>query len=215
MHWLYQTLRTNMGPSGWWPAETKRDIIVGAILVQNTAWQNADVGLQHLKNRTQLDPDAVLALTSDELIDLIRASGFYRNKAKAIHAVFQWFNDRHWDYDGIWRENQATLRKQLLALPGVGNETADVFIVYIFDQPAFIADTYTRRLFTHLGYDRTDTYQHLQSQVTLPADFTAEMAQDFHGLIDNFGKQYLQHDGDFEKSFLATELLKNQQAQKG
>lgn len=196
-----------MGPSGWWPADDKRDIIVGAILVQNTAWQNADVGLNNLKHRTGLAPEAVLSLSQTELIDLIRASGFYRNKAKAIHSVFRWFNDRNWDYAGIaTKSTQKELRKQLLALPGVGQETADVYLVYIFDLPTFIADSYTRRLFKHLGYDRTDTYQHLKQQVTLPDNFTYEMAQDFHGQLDEFGKQYLQHKTSFDDSFLAEAL---------
>ncbi|WP_203651435.1 endonuclease III domain-containing protein [Secundilactobacillus yichangensis] len=205
-----------MGPSGWWPADDKRDIIVGAILVQNTAWQNADVGLNNLKHRTGLDPEAVLSLSQTELIELIRASGFYRNKAKAIHNVFQWFNDRHWDYSGVASStSQAELRKQLLALPGVGQETADVYLVYIFDLPAFIADSYTRRLFKHLGYQRTDTYQHLKSQITLPRNFTFKMAQDFHGQLDEFGKQYLQREDTFDDSFLARALLEKQQTQKG
>lgn len=205
-----------MGPSGWWPADDKRDIIVGAILVQNTAWQNADVGLNNLKHRTGLDPEAVLSLSQTELIELIRASGFYRNKAKAIHNVFQWFNDRHWDYSGVASStSQAELRKQLLALPGVGQETADVYLVYIFDLPAFIADSYTRRLFKHLGYQRTDTYQHLKSQITLPSNFTFKMAQDFHGQLDEFGKQYLQREDTFDNSFLARALLEKQQTQKG
>lgn len=206
LNWLYQTLLTHMGPSGWWPAETKRDIIVGAILVQNTNWQNADQSLQNLKRTTGLDANALLALSHEDLVDLIRPSGFYQNKAKALHSVFQWFNDQHWDYAKIWQTNRATLRQQLLKLPGIGNETADVFLVYIFDQPAFIADTYTRRLFQHLGYEQTDTYQHLQRQITLPKTFTFEMAQDFHGLIDEFGKQYLQRPGQFETSFLAALL---------
>lgn len=203
-----------MGPSGWWPAEDKRDIIVGAILVQNTAWQNADVGLHNLKHRTGLDPEAVLSLSQFELIDLIRASGFYRNKAKAIHNVFQWFNDRLWDYAGVASKTApAELRQQLLTLPGVGQETADVYLVYVFDLPAFIADSYTRRLFKHLGYQQTDTYQHLKRQVTLPGNFTYEMAQDFHGQLDEFGKLYLQRDDTFENSFLAEALMKYQQTQ--
>ncbi len=198
-----------MGPSGWWPADDKRDIIVGAILVQNTAWQNADVGLNNLKHRTELDPEAVLSLSQTELIDLIRASGFYRNKAKAIHNVFQWFDDRNWDYAAVAASTtQTELCKQLLALPGVGQETADVYLVYIFDLPTFIADSYTRRLFKHLGYQRTGTYQHLKQQVTLPDNFTYKMAQDFHGQLDEFGKQYLQRDDTFEDSFLARELSK-------
>ncbi|GAX01455.1 endonuclease III domain-containing protein [Secundilactobacillus silagei] len=204
-----------MGPSGWWPADDKRDIIVGAILVQNTAWQNADVGLNNLKHRTGLDPATVLSLSQTELMALIRASGFYRNKAKAIHNVFQWFNDHHWDYAGVAsKTTQSDLRTQLLALPGVGQETADVYLVYIFDLPAFIADSYTRRLFKHLGYLQTDTYQHLKRQITLPDSFTFEMAQDFHGQLDEFGKQYLQREDTFTSSFLAHDLLKYQQAQK-
>ncbi|WP_225356647.1 endonuclease III domain-containing protein [Secundilactobacillus pentosiphilus] len=202
----------HMGPSGWWPAEDKRDIIVGAILVQNTAWQNADVGLNNLKHRTGLNPEAVLSLSQTELIDLIRASGFYRNKAKAIHNVFQWFDDHDWDYAGIAaKTTQAELRQQLLALPGVGQETADVYLVYLFDLPTFIADSYTRRLFTHLGYQHTDSYQHLKQQITLPSNFTAEMAQDFHGQLDEFGKHYLQREDTFADSFLARALLKKQQ----
>lgn len=204
-----------MGPSGWWPAEDKRDIIVGAILVQNTAWQNADISLNRLKHRTGLNPEAMLALSQPELIDLIKVSGFYRNKTKAIHNVFKWFNDRNWDYAGIAsRLSQPELRKQLLELPGVGQETADVYIVYIFDQPAFIADSYTRRLFKHLGYQKTDTYQQLKQQITLPPNFTYQMAQDFHGQLDEFGKQYLQRDDTFEDSFLAQKLVEYQQAQK-
>lgn len=215
LNWLYQTLLTHMGPSGWWSAEDKRDIIVGAILVQNTAWQNADVGLNNLKHRTHLDPDAVLALSQNDLIDLIRASGFYRNKAKAIHNVFQWFNDHHWDYHGVAKSiKQADLRRELLSLPGVGQETADVYLVYIFDLPAFISDSYTRRLFKHLGYQKVDTYQHLASQIQLPENFTAEMAQDFHGQLDEFGKQYLQRIDTFDDSFLAEALFENQQTQK-
>lgn len=161
-------------------------------------------------------PEAVLSLSQTELIDLIRASGFYRNKAKAIHNVFQWFDDHDWDYAGIAAKNtQTELRKQLLALPGVGQETADVYLVYLFDLPTFIADSYTRRLFKHLGYQRTDSYQHLKQQITLPSNFTAEMAQDFHGQLDEFGKQYLQREDTFADSFLAQALLEKQQAQKG
>lgn len=203
---LYETMSHHMGPSGWWPSDTKSDIIVGAILVQNTYWKNAGTSLNNIKTATQMDAKTLLALSQDDLIDLIRPSGFYKNKSKAIHNVFQWFEDRNWDYHQIWADNRATLRQQLLKLPGVGNETADDYLVYIFDQPDFIADTYARRLFAHLGYEKTDSYPHLKQQITLPKTFTFEMAQDFHGLIDEFGKQYLQHEGDFETSFLVEEL---------
>lgn len=200
---LYHRLQHEMGPSGWWPAETKRDIIAGAILVQNTTWENADKSLQQLKQATQMAGPAVADLSVEALIDLIRPSGFYQNKSKAIRAVFAWFDERNFDYAQIWQDNTDTLRDQLLALPGVGQETADVYLVYVFDQPAFIADSYTRRLFHQLGETRTNSYEQLHAAVQLPATFTYADAQEFHGLIDNFGKVYLRDPAKFQESFLA------------
>ncbi len=96
-------------------------LLSGAILVQNTAWQKCRCGLKQPKTPHRVDPEAVLSLSQTELIDLIRASGFYRNKAKAIHNVFQWFDDRNWDYAAVAASTtQTELCKQLLALPGVG-----------------------------------------------------------------------------------------------
>lgn len=200
---LYHQLAQEVGPSGWWPADSKLEIILGALLVQNTNWRNVARALQNLKVATKFEPQALLALDQPQLATLIHPSGFYRHKALAIHATCTWFNQYHWDYAQIVADYGAGLRHQLLQLPGIGNETADVFLVFIFDQVAFIADHYARVLFQHLGYTQTKTYQGLQQQVQLPATFTYRDAQEFHGLIDEFGKKFLQHPGDFAKSQLA------------
>ncbi|WP_268912186.1 endonuclease III domain-containing protein [Lentilactobacillus sp. SPB1-3] len=200
---LYQELSNNLGQSGWWPADSKEEIILGAILVQNTNWNNADLALTELKRRTGLDPQNILNLTQEELMRIIKSSGFYKNKSRAILATFEWLDKEGWDYEAISDRYGSKLRSELLKIPGVGNETADVFQVYIFDRPVLIADSYTRRLFAKLGYTKTKTYEELWKQVKLPSNFTYLDAQEFHGLIDNFGKEYLRYDGLFEKSFLA------------
>ena len=133
---------------------------------------------------------------------LIRPSGFYRNKSKAIRAVFTWLDDFNFDYAAIRQHFGKNLRRELLKLRGVGNETADVLLIYVFDVPAFVADNYAQKLFAHLGVS-SKNYQDLARQITLPVDFTFHEAQVFHGLIDEFGKKYFRGQDTFDESFLA------------
>lgn len=200
---LYDTLFTEMGPQGWWPAESKVEIILGAILVQNTNWRNVDKSLNNLKAATAFLPEEILELNVEDLEILIRPSGFYRNKARTIQATFEWFNDHNWDYQATSDQYGDYLRSELLKIRGIGFETADVFQVYIFDQPAFIADAYARRLFSWLTGNSYKTYQSLYQEINLPDDFTYEEAQEFHGLIDEFGKLYLGKNGQVKENFLS------------
>lgn len=199
---LYDTMYQTMGPQGWWPADSKWEIILGAILVQNTNWRNVVPALNQLKQQTAFSPQRLHALTADQLAPLIHSSGFYRNKSKAIAAVFNWLAQYNYDLTHIKTKLGSKLRPALLNIRGVGAETADVFLVYVFDVPIFIADSYARRLFNCLGITST-TYQQLARQVKLPADFSAAEAQEFHGLIDEFGKRYLQSANAWQASFLA------------
>lgn len=203
---LYQTMYTTMGPQDWWPADSKWEIILGAILVQNTNWRNVVPALANLKNATNFDPAKIHAYSATELEPLIHSSGFYRNKSKTITAVFTWLAQFDYDLTAIKHARGNRLRHDLLQLRGIGAETADVFRVYIFDVPAFIADNYARRLFTQLGWP-SNNYQQLYRQVQLPADFTPAQAQEFHGLIDEFGKSYLQDSTAWQQSFLARAQL--------
>ena len=200
---LYDTLLNEMGPQGWWPAESNVEIILGAILVQNTNWRTVERSLNNLKSATDFLPEEILKRSLEELETLIRPSGFYRNKARAIQASFQWFDHHNWDYQAIQHEYGNLLRSELLKLPGVGFETADVFRVFIFDQPAFIADAYARRLWTWLTEREYKNYQSLYREVDLPDDFTYQEAQEFHGLIDEFGKLYLGKNGQVKENFLS------------
>jgi endonuclease-3 related protein len=204
---LYEKMRTNMGPSGWWPADSKEEIIIGAILIQNTNWQNADRALKQLRQATVLQPDRLLALSTDQLHDLVRPAGFYRNKSRALVSVLSWLQHGNYDYPAIRQRYGSQLRNELRKLHGVGPETADVLLTYIFDVPTFISDKYARTLFTCLGVTGLTDYRSLARRCSLPADFSPAMAKDFHGLIDEFGKVYFHPLSKFQESFLSDDHL--------
>lgn len=200
---LYEKMYAEMGPQGWWPADSKIEIIVGAILVQNTNWNNVRRSLANIKKDTSFNPNKIVELDPDELIELIRPSGFYKNKSKAILDVFQWLSAHEYDFEQIKQHYGASLRKELLKLHGVGDETADVLLLYVFDVSVFIADNYARKLFAALGQPLFKNYRELKKRIKNFEQFTLVEAQEFHGLIDEFGKIYLRKKHDFQSSFLA------------
>lgn len=203
---LYDKLYQNMGPSGWWPADSKEEIICGAILIQNTNWRNADRAVANLREHTHFAPQKLHQLSVEKLQTLVRPAGFFHNKARAIQAIFSWLSQFDFNYAKITSKYGDGLRKALLQLPGIGQETADVLRVYVFNQVTFISDKYACTLFNHLGAGQFKNYQALASRCQLK-NFTVEDAQDFHGLIDEFGKQYFRGHDSFNESFLANDHL--------
>ncbi|KAB8291509.1 endonuclease III domain-containing protein [Bifidobacterium avesanii] len=183
-----------MGPSGWWPADTVFEIMVGAVLTQNTAWGNVDRSLDALRAAGMLEPHALADADDARLRELIRPSGFYRNKARALRTLSCWYADRcGGDPRGAADLSDADLRRELLGLFGVGGETADDLVLYVFGRRAFVADTYARRLFAFLGWDAPAGYAKFHDAVigaVLATDLDVPQLQEFHGLIDEFGKAY-------------------------
>lgn len=204
---LYRKMRWAMGPSGWWPGDSLEEIIVGAVLIQNTNWRNADRSMTLFRQETAFDPDKILDLSTTKLQKLVRPAGFYKNKSRSLVAIFSWLKQWNYDYPQIRHHFGDGLRDQLLKLRGVGQETADVFLTYIFDFPTFIADKYARTLFTQLGISNLTDYQSLKSICQLPANFNAAMAKYFHGQIDEFGKVYFHPLTKFQESFLSGDQL--------
>lgn len=201
LYQLYQKMYQQMGPQHWWPADSKNEIVVGAILVQNTNWQNVDYSLANLRELTDFEGSRLAELDQETVIEAIRPSGFYRNKSRSILEVFGWLAQYDFDYEAIDRRFGDNLRDELLKLRGIGQETADALLLYVFQQKVFIADTYSQRLFKKLGAEGIKIYQSLHRMVSLE-DFELTEAQEFHGLIVNFGKDYLKGAGNFEESFL-------------
>lgn len=205
---LYQKMHREMGTSGWWPADSKTEIIIGAIMIQNTNWRNAARTVANFRQVTQFVPGKIVQLPREQVQELTRPAGFYRSKSRAVEAVFAWLRQFDFDYQRIAATHGAQLRDQLLALHGVGDETADVLLTYVFDTPTFISDKYARTLFSRLGITGLTDYHSLAKHCRLSPYFNLARAQDFHGLIDEFGKQYLRSRDAFQTSFLAGDRLK-------
>ncbi|OCW48594.1 deoxyribonuclease I, partial [Streptococcus gallolyticus subsp. gallolyticus] len=205
---LYQKMLTHMGATNWWPADSKQQIIIEAILIQNTTELNATRASQLIKSVSNYDLQVLVDMPKENLEELVRPAGFMKNKSKAIQEVASWYLAHEENPAKIVQQYGSSLRKVLLSLHGVGPETADVLMAYIFDQPQFIADKYARTLFTQLGINDLTDYKSLAILLAeLPQPFTFADAQEFHGLIDEFGKQYFHPVEDFQKSFLAGDQL--------
>lgn len=199
---LYRTLYSNMGAQNWWPAESKMEVILGAILVQNTNWRNAAYALQNLKKETAFDPECILTLELEQLQTIIKSSGFYKNKAMTILTVLNWLKRFEFDFQAIQLYYKSQLRNALLKIKGIGSETADVLLVYVFEEVAFIPDSYTRRIYAKLGYKHTESYEKLKQHIQLPTFFTNKDANEFHALLDNFGKNYFSSKNEKKYTFL-------------
>ncbi|PJM76840.1 endonuclease III domain-containing protein [Bifidobacterium felsineum] len=191
---LYDAMEHELGPTNWWPAETLFEIMVGAVLTQNTAWGNVDRSLDALKAANALEPHAIAGLAPEELQDLIRPSGFYRNKAKTLQSLSQWYIERcDARPEGAAGIADDELRAELLGLFGIGGETADDLVLYVFGRRAFVADTYARRLFAFLGFNVPSGYPAFHkafAPAVLATGLDVAQLQEFHGLIDEYGKAY-------------------------
>ncbi|HEH9320334.1 TPA: endonuclease III domain-containing protein [Staphylococcus aureus] len=187
---LYKLLYRHMGPQNWWPADNDIEMMLGAILVQNTRWRNAEIALNQIKEHTHFNPNHILELPIETLQSLIRPSGFYKSKSLTIKTLLTWLARHHFNYQEINERYKGELRKELLSLKGIGSETADVLLVYIFGRIEFIPDSYTRKIYNKLGYENTKSYDQLKKVVTLPNHFTNQDANEFHALLDVFGKNY-------------------------
>ncbi|CDR51469.1 endonuclease III domain-containing protein [Staphylococcus schweitzeri] len=187
---LYKLLYRHMGPQNWWPADNDIEMMLGAILVQNTRWRNAEIALNQIKEQTQFNPKHILELPIETLQTLIRSSGFYKSKSFTIKTLLTWLSRHHFNYQEINERYKGKLRSELLSLKGIGSETADVLLVYIFGRIEFIPDSYTRKIYDKLGYENTKSYNQFKKAVTLPNHFTNQDAKEFHALLDVFGKYY-------------------------
>lgn len=187
---LQAALRTAVGPVAPWPAESETEYVCGAILVQNTAWTNVERSLAALRTATGFEPERLLALDAEELMAFIRPSGFMTAKARGIRAWCEW----RLAPEGAGAEalDDDTLRDALLALPGIGPETADVIALMVFGRRRFIFDAYGRRALRQAGYEPDREYERTRRALEAHLDAEglshAELVE-IHGLLLESGKR--------------------------
>ena len=186
---LYDRLCAAYGPQNWWPADTPFEVIIGAILVQATAWGNVVKAINNLKTANLLTPKRLGKVPQAQLEMLIRPSGYYRVKAKKIRAFLEHLRKSHNNrLDSLFESDLPNLRKELLSIYGIGEETADSILLYAAKKPIFVVDAYTHRLLTRLGWI-TGKYHYARLQSifmsSLPHDL--HFFNEYHALIVRHG----------------------------
>jgi endonuclease-3 related protein len=188
----YRTLFDALGPQHWWPADSPFEVMVGAMLVQNTAWKNVERAIQNLRDADALDSHRLAAVNERELAELIRPAGYYRIKAKRLRHLVEYFVNR---FDGSIEAMRSVptdvLREELLAVHGVGPETADSILNYALDKPALVVDAYTHRIWTRHGWIDSDVdYHALQEEVARGVPNEPQVYNEFHALLVNVGHHW-------------------------
>lgn len=204
---LYEAFSRNMVHKRWWDTDNKWEILLGAVLVQNTNWRNVDYALKNLYQATHFLPEEILALEMIQLQELIRPSGFYKGKSKTIIALLTWLESYQFNLSTVADKEFPVLRKELLGIKGIGEETADVLSVYVFDQSTFIADKYAQRMFEKFGFASTG-YKQLKQRIVWPETMDTLRAQNLHGWIIEYGQVYLKNDEIWQSGPLKNFKLK-------
>lgn len=188
----YHAMREELGAGLWWVREDPFEVAVGAILTQNTNWNNVEKALCNLKEKKLLHPESLSGLPISELEELIRPSGFFRMKAARLHNLLSFLDEQGaGNITELSNRNPVELREALLKVKGIGPETADSILLYALDMPVFVVDAYTQRVFNRHGMVSEDIgYDELQDFFMDSLDHDAKMFNEFHGLIVQTAKKW-------------------------
>jgi len=187
---VYRRLVERYGPQHWWPAKEPFEVMVGAILTQSAAWSNVEKAITRLKTANALAPGPLRQLPLSEIALLIYSSGYYNAKARKLKSLATWLGERYQDDLGRLSATEAgQLRRELLGVHGIGEETADSIVLYAASQPAFVIDAYTRRIVDRIGLaPDARSYRDYQGLFmdNLPRDVA--LFNEYHALLVCLGK---------------------------
>jgi len=188
----YRAMYEALGPSNWWPAESPFEVCIGAVLTQNTNWKNVSRAIEALREKNLLTPQGLEDLAEAQLAELIRPTGYFRVKAARIKALLDFLGrEAKHDLNRLAQQPREEVRAKLLAVKGIGQETADSILLYALGQPVFVVDAYTARIMHRHGFVPEDVdYGQLQEMFTdnLPAD--VQVFNEYHALLVRVGKTW-------------------------
>jgi len=178
---IYNHLHVRYGNLDWWPADSPYEVIVGAILTQNTNWGNVEKAIANFDG--DITPERVLALDPEELKMIIRPAGFFNQKAVYLKAVTEWYARYDFDVANVQAKPLDIVRAELLAVRGIGNETADSILLYAFQFPTFVIDKYTQRFCQRYPIDAGKDYMSVKAyfETNLPRD--EALFNNYHALL--------------------------------
>lgn len=189
---IYQTLSDHFGPRHWWPAESPFEVVIGAILTQNTAWTNVEQAIRNLKRADALTIEKLSSLPIQQFEVLIKPSGFFRQKASRLQNLAKHLQ-KEWqsDLSAFCRGSLDDARERLLARPGIGPETADSILLYAAGRPSFVVDAYTRRTFGRLGFlHGREEYDEIRLWFMQSLPEQTDLYNEYHALIVQLAKSY-------------------------
>ena len=189
---VYNALLNEWGPQDWWPATSSLEMMIGAILTQNTSWTQVEKAIQRLKDENALNMEILASIPSVKVESWIRSTGYYRQKASALkrmcNTLIKTFNG---STETLFSLETQELRKELLSWKGVGPETADSILLYAAHRPVFVVDTYTRRFMTRHGWStENEPYEKLAKRFTNELETEHTLFNEYHALIVRLGKTY-------------------------
>jgi len=190
---IYEMLRARFGHRHWWPGDTRDEIIIGAILTQNTAWSNVEKAIRNLHEADCLSLETLANISRSELEKMIRPSGYYRQKAERLMNFARILSIYPGGPDAFFRRSQTLheVRERLLKINGIGPETADSILLYAASFPSFVIDAYTFRIFSRMGlYTGKKDYLKLQKLITDNLGRDIELYEDYHAQLVELGKRY-------------------------
>lgn len=189
---MFDLMLDHFGPQNWWPAETEFEVMVGAILTQNTNWKNVEKAIHNLKKKGLLSLDSLHSINVTDLAREIRPAGYYNIKAKRLKNLINFLVDKYQaDLSILIEDDTQTLREGLLSVKGIGPETADSILLYSASRPIFVVDAYTHRILSRhdMIEEQTDYYE-LQGLFMDHLPEEAALFNEFHALIVQIGKNY-------------------------
>jgi len=189
---IYQRLWDHFGPQGWWPGESRFDTIVGAILTQAVTWKNAEKAIGALKKARIFSAADLVTIPLEELGRIITPALYHRQKARKLMVMMNFIQQQYGgDYDLMFDEPLEVLRPKILALWGIGPETADSILLYAGNYPIFVVDAYTRRIFSRLGLvSQNVDYADMQSFLQQNTPVDAGLYNEYHALLVAVGARY-------------------------
>ena len=187
---LYRELEKRYGDTGWWPAETRDEIVIGTILTQNTSWNNVKKSIDQLKSIGKCSLTAIALLPLEKLSQAIRSSGFYNQKAKRLHELSKRIVSEFGGLDKMDDLSDSELIDFFSSVVGVGQETLDSILLYVFERPHFVVDKYTLRISIRTGIESAPNIQSVKSHVMVDIGNDVKTLKNFHGALVYLAKDY-------------------------
>ena len=189
---IFDVLLKHFGRQHWWPADSPFEVMVGAILTQNTSWSNVEKAISNLKNAELLDARKMLRLDDVSLATLIRPAGYPNVKTKRLKNFLKFYIEEFGaDADKMRQESVSQLREKLLSVKGIGPETADSILLYAAGKPVFVCDAYTHRIFSrHAMLDENVSYDEVQALFMENLSHDEKLFNEYHALIVKAGKEF-------------------------